>query len=206
MGINMSFDVESLFTNVPIKKTIDVILIRIYNDHTINTNLKKRLLKKLILDTCTKKTFSFNNIIYEQKDGVSMGSSLVRVMAKMIMTELENKVINPLINDGTIIFYCHYVDDTLLVVNPEDFSRIHKLLNSFDKKLKITVDFFENEVPHFLDLEMSPDGISIYRKDTNTGLYVNYTSFVPWTHRTAWIRRLVTLALRFILVISCLKS
>ena len=40
------------------------------------------------------------------------------------------------------------------------------------------------------------DGITIYGKDTNTGLYVNYTSFVPWTHRTAWIRSLVTRALK----------
>ena len=192
----VSFDVKSLFTNVLVKKTIDVILTRTYNDHTISTNLKKRSLKKLILGTCTKTAFSFNNVIYEQKDGVSIGSSLGPVMANIIMTELENKVIKPLINDGTLKFYSRYVDDTLLVVKPQDVSRIHKLLSSFDKNLKFTVDLFENEVPHFLDLEMSPDGISIYWKDTNTGLYVNYTSFVPWTHRTAWIRSLVTRALR----------
>ena len=113
----VSFDAESLFTNVLIKKTINIILTRIYNDHTISTNLKKRSLKKLILDTCTKTAFSFNNIIYEQKDGVSMGSSLGPVMANIIMTELEDKVIKRLINDGTIKFYCRYVDDTLLVVN-----------------------------------------------------------------------------------------
>ena len=37
----VSFDVESLFTNAPIKKTIDIILTQIYNDHIISTNLKK---------------------------------------------------------------------------------------------------------------------------------------------------------------------
>ena len=81
-------------------------------------------------------------------------------------------------------------------MKPQDVSRIRELLNSFDKNFKFTVDLFENEVPHFLDLEMSPDGISIYRKDTNTGLYVNYKSFVPWIDRTGWIRSLVTRALR----------
>ena len=81
-------------------------------------------------------------------------------------------------------------------MKPQNVSRIHKLLNSFDKNLKFTVDLFENKVPHFLDLEMSPDGISIYRKDTNTGLYVNYTSLVSWTHHTTWIRSLVTRALK----------
>ena len=57
-----------------------------------------------------------------------------------------------------------------------------------------TVDMFKDKVPHFLDLELSPDGTSIFRKDTNTGLYVNFTSFVPWTYRISWIRSLVTRA------------
>ena len=57
-------------------------------------------------------------------------------------------------------FYCRYVDDTLLVVKPQDVSRIHKLLKKIDKNLKFTVDLSENEVPHFLDLEILPGGIS----------------------------------------------
>ena len=48
----------------------------------------------------------------------------------------------------------------------------------------------------FTIFSTSPDRISIYGKNTNTGLYVNYTSFVPWTHGTAWIRSLVTHALK----------
>ena len=47
--------------------------------------------------------------------------------------------------------------------------------------MRFTVDMFQNEVPHFLDLELSPDGILILRKDTNTGLDSNFTSFVHWT-------------------------
>ena len=50
----VSFDVKSLFTNVPLKKTINIILDRIYNKNLINTSLKKRTLKKLLLDCCTK--------------------------------------------------------------------------------------------------------------------------------------------------------
>ena len=55
---------------------------------------------------------------------------------------------------------------------------------------------FQNKAPHFLDIELSPDRISIFRKDTITGLYVNFTSFVPWTYRTSWIKTLVTHASR----------
>ena len=49
---------------------------------------------------------------------------------------------------------------------------------------------------HFLDLELSPDGTSIFRKDTNNGLYVYFTSFVSWTYRISWIRSLLTRASR----------
>ena len=73
----VSFDMESLFTNVPIKRAIDVILKPIYIDKVISTNLKKRSMKKPLLDTCTKTSFTFYGVTYEQKDSVCMGSSLL---------------------------------------------------------------------------------------------------------------------------------
>ena len=52
-----------------------------------------------------------------------MGSSIRPVMANIIITKLENKVIKPPMNDGTKNVYCRYVDNTLLVVKPQDISR-----------------------------------------------------------------------------------
>lgn len=48
------------------------------------------------------------------------------------------------------------MDDKLLIVDPQDVSCIHKLLNDFDKNLQFTTDLFENELSQFLHLEMSP--------------------------------------------------
>ena len=78
-----------------------------------------------------------------------------------IMTELGDKIIKPLINDNTIKFFGRYVDDTLLLFKHQDVHSILSLLNSFD--------LFENEVLHLLDLELSTDCMSIFRKNTNTG-------------------------------------
>ena len=81
-------------------------------------------------------------------------------------------------------------------MKPENVSQVHKALNKFDSNLRFTVGMFQNEVPHFLGFELSPDGISIFRKGTNTCLYINFTSFVPWTYCTSWIRSLVSRASR----------
>ena len=83
----ISLDVVSLFINVPLRKTVNIILDHVYNQKLIKTTLSKRVLKKLILATCKKTAFTFNNIIYEQKDGVSMRASLGPVLANIIMTE-----------------------------------------------------------------------------------------------------------------------
>ena len=47
----VSFDVKSLFTNVPLHRTINIVLDRIYNKKLIDTSFRKHTLKKLVLDS-----------------------------------------------------------------------------------------------------------------------------------------------------------
>ena len=179
----VSFDVESLFTNVPLQRTLKIIIDRIYNKKLVKTKLKKSTLRKLIRDTCTKTVFSCNNQLYEQTDGVSMGGSLGPVLANIIMTEFEHEIINNLINQGLIAFYCRYVDDTLLLIKRNTITTILEHFHKFDRNIRFTFDLFENSTPHFLDINIACDGLGIYRKDTFTGQYTNFDSFVPWRHK-----------------------
>ena len=192
----VSFDVKSLFTNVPLDKTIQIILDRIYNDNIISTSLKRRTLKKLLKDTCSKTAFMLDGIIYEQIDGVSMGASLGPVLANIIMTEMERCVVDRLIESGKIKFYTRYVDDTLLLVKPEDIDDVLHQFNNFHRNLEFTVDKFEDCTPHFLDLEIHPDGLSIYRKETHTAQFMHFDSFVKWNHKVSWIRSLTSRAVK----------
>ena len=184
------FDVVSLFTNVPLKRTIDIILKRVFEDKLINTTLTKRTLKKLLLDCATKTAFSFDIIFYEQIDGVFMGSCLAPVLANIILTEFEKAIVNDLINTRIIAFYRRYVDNTLVLIKPKDIPFVLNKFNSFDKNLKFTVDNFENGKIHFLDLEISDSGIDTFRKSTHTGQYTRFDSFEPWSRKTAWVRSL----------------
>ena len=147
-------------------------------------------MKNLLLDTCTKTASIFNGVIYEQRDGARMECSLSSLLANIIIANLEENVINSLINNNTIKFYARYVDVTVFVIKREDVRPIQDILNSFDPNLHFTVDLFQNEVPCFQDLEVSPDDKSIFKKNTNTGLYTHFSSHVPWTHRSGWIKSL----------------
>ena len=72
----VSFDVKSLFTNVPLEKTIEITLKRIYERKEINTSLSKKEMKQL-LTLCTKYVhFIYHNKVYQQNDGIAMGSPL----------------------------------------------------------------------------------------------------------------------------------
>lgn len=63
----VSFDVESLFTNVPLKHAVNIVLSRVFNDKSIDTIRYKnaRACKKLLIDSCTKTAFSFDNVLFE---------------------------------------------------------------------------------------------------------------------------------------------
>ena len=125
-----------------------------------------------------------------------MGCSLGPLLANIIMTELEKVVVDKLLQDGTIRFYCRYVDDTLMLIKPCDIQRVKTEFEKFDKNLIFTYESFEETLPHFLDIEIHNDGLKIYRKETFTGHYTNFNSFVPWRYRVSWIRSLVSRAKR----------
>ena len=106
----ISFDVTSLFTNVPLDFTIDVILKRIYDENEVNTNIPKQRMRDLLF-LCTKNVhFSYNGDIYTQVDGVAMGSPLGPVLAGIFMVELERTIL-PTLRER-MRPWKRYVDDT----------------------------------------------------------------------------------------------
>ena len=188
----ISFDVVSLFTNVPLDATIDIILRRIYDDKEINTDISRTDMKQLLL-ICTKDVhFTFNNEIYKQKDGVAMGSPLGPVLAGIFMVELERKVVPTIVE---VKLWKRYVDDTIAVVKIGCEEYILSVLNSFHKQIQFTYESEENDQLPFLDvlLHRSGDNIltSVYRKKTNSDLYIHWESFAPSNWKTGTIRTLV---------------
>ena len=119
-----------------------------------------------------------------------MASSLGPVLANIIMTELELKIVNPLIDSGKIKFYTRFIDDTLLLAKEEDINYIFHKFNSFHPSLQFTIDRFDNGKVHFLDISIERKKTDLYYKPTHTGQYSDISSNTPWNYKTAWIKAL----------------
>ena len=99
----MSLNVKLLFPNVPLDRTIDIILTRVYDRKDLKTPITRCEIKEM-LTLCTKNVhFTYNRKIFVQTDGVAMGSPLGPVLADIIMTEIE-KTLLPDIYVRYIIF------------------------------------------------------------------------------------------------------
>ena len=55
----VSFDVKSLFTNVPLDRNIQLVLKRIYEKHEVSTNLTKQEMKDMLILWTKKCSFHF---------------------------------------------------------------------------------------------------------------------------------------------------
>ena len=76
------------------------------------------------------------------------------------------------------------------MIKESDIDNILSKLNGFHSSLKFTVDKFNDGVVHYLDLKIIDNETDIYYKDTHTSRYMNFSSYTPWSIKTAWFKAL----------------
>ena len=75
-SILCSFDICSLFTNVPLAETMKICTKTLYDGHLPTPVIPKHVFIELMKTATTSVEFSFNKIMYRQINGVGMGSPL----------------------------------------------------------------------------------------------------------------------------------
>ena len=137
IGILASLDVENLFINEPVNKTIQMTTNNIYNNPSLPPlKINPNILRKMLL-TCTTKVPFYDHLgnIYTPKDGISMGSVLGPIFSNFYMSDLQNRMLNK------YICHCHQTDRTWNKVN--------------DPKVDYSGDLRERKVEHEPRLEPS---------------------------------------------------
>ena len=178
-GIIASLDVESLFTNVPVDKTIDIIINNVYSHPNLPPpKFPKNILKEMLI-LCTKESpfTAPDGCMYLQIEGVAMGSPLGPTFANFYMGELEKLCFQQARKPA---IYVRFVDDIFLQVNDED--ELIKLKELFENNsvLNFTYELSVDKKLPFLDVMVtSKNGnfnTNVYRKPTSIGSCLNANS------------------------------
>ncbi|XP_068755893.1 uncharacterized protein [Montipora capricornis] len=196
--ILVSYDVSSLFTNVPLDETIQLLANRAFTNNWFNTtydlNLTKRDLVDRLLSVASKgQLFQFNGALYEQTDGVAMGWPLGPLLANVFMSHIEENVER----EGKLpSFYRRYVDDTLTIMpNKETASNFLDTLNQAHFSVKFTMETECNGMLPFLGIQLlnrSPQiETKVYVKPTNSGLLLHYQSHVDNRYKKGLLRTML---------------
>ena len=92
----VSYEADSLFTNIPLKETTDYIIYKIDNEKFLKPICKKMIFKRLLFKLTTGCTIEFNQRFYKQIDGCTMGDPSSVIFADIHMVRTENEVVKPM--------------------------------------------------------------------------------------------------------------
>ena len=181
-----SLDVSSLFTNVPLEKAIDIAIKKIKLCHPKLTIDDKNL--RELFYYCTKRTnFIFNNEHYDQMNGVSMESHVAAILAHLYMSELEDNIKN-FKGKKPLLFY-GYVDDIFMILHgkQKEIILFVNFMNKLEHSIKFIIEMQTNNKLQFLDVMVERRNseliIYVYRKSTDTGIYLKWTSNQPRNYK-----------------------
>ena len=152
----VSFNVKSLFTNVPLDQTINITLKRIYDVNELRISVPRNEMKELLLLRTKKVNFTINGKIYMHVDGVAMESPLGPVLADIFMIELEKVVLPEL----CIRYWERYVDHTICFAKSGTINYVITKLNSFDSNIQFTFEEEYKGALPFLDVLIQRNGDS----------------------------------------------
>jgi hypothetical protein len=177
-----SFEVVSLFTNVPVDEALQAIRNKLTNDNSLAElpNLKVEAIMEL-LNVCLRTTyFQVDDRFYQ---GTAMRSSLSPIISNIYMEHFEKLALDSAQHKAPL--WLRYVDDTFVIWphgadGLQDFLRhLNNLRSSFHFTMKIES---EGAIP-FLDVLVTRKGTAlttkVYKKPTHTGRYLNLNSNHP---------------------------
>ena len=200
--ILVSYDVSSLFTNVPLDETIAILTEKAFRDNWFNSTYNLNISKEDLIDLLSVSTkgqlFQFNGALYEQTDGVAMGSTLGPLLANVFMSSLEEK----LELEGKLPnYYRRYVDDTLTIMpNITTATDFLNTLNHAHPSVSFTMEIEKDGTLPFLGTQLlnrAPQiETKVYVKPTNTGLLVHFQSHVDNRYKRSLLTTMLDRAYR----------
>ena len=184
-----SFDIESLFTNIPLQETIDLCVENLFQDRTHVDNLSKDSFRELLTRTMSESLILFDQEFYKQHDGVAMGFPLGPTLGNVFLCYHEKIWLQNCPSEFKHVIYRRYVDDTfLLFCSKHHIEKFQNYLNRQHKHIKFTSKTENENSISFLDIKITRGNnklmTSVYRRPTFSGVFTTFlteTSSIKWT-------------------------
>ena len=163
---DVSYDVESLFTNIPIEETINYIIEQIYVHKKLTPICSKPILRVLI-KLAAECTFKLNSRFLKQVDDCTMGGPLSVTFSDIYMVKMENDIVIPSnIVIPSTIFYRRFLDDICSRLKLGDNVLLDRL-NNYHPNVKLNIEVNPSK---FLDTKLTNINgaykFNVYRKNT----------------------------------------
>ena len=150
-----SLDVNPLFTNIHLDKTIDICINQLFEITDTVECFTKSELKQLLCFATKESYFIFNGLLYKQTDGVAMGSPLGPSLANAFLSYHEKNWLNSCPQGFKPVFYRRYVDDIFVLFYSNDHLKyFQEFLNSCYINMSFSMETERQNKFSFLDIEV----------------------------------------------------
>ena len=187
--VMISFDVSSLYTNVPVMEAINDCADLLFSGKYRKPPVSKEVFIQLsIISSCNVLMLTHDGL-YKQIDGLAMGSPPAPCFANGWLSKFDNSV------KGNAKLFSRYMDDILREIKESEIGdKLHEI-NNYHPNLKFTIER-ENEASlPFLDMRIIRNGgrltSSWYTKSTDTGLTMNFHALAPRKYKKSVVSGIV---------------
>ena len=188
----VSFDVVSLFTNIP-RDLVMSIITEEWDRVAQHTTIPKDLFLELLTFIFENVYFTYDGKNYRQIQGTPMGSVISPDLAEIVVNFLLRNVIPTL--DFECGFVYQYVDDIIAYIPETKVDVTLNILNAFNRSIQFTVEREKDGFVPFLDMKVirRKNGKIVtdwYQKPTASGRYIHAHSDHPFQYKVNVIKGL----------------
>ena len=172
----VSFDVTSLYTNVPVQEAIDYCTGLLYSGRYDKPPIAKDTFKTLLQMCCKDVLMLTPDGYYRQIDGLAMGSPPAPLLSNGWLSQHDDEI------RGDAKLFSRYMDDIIQSIKR---NRIYEKLAEINEipSLTFTMERESEGCIPFLDMKIirSQNKLSStwYYKPSDTGLIMNYHALAP---------------------------